>query len=307
LIFDTAKLSRTRLKPYITNDIEPVLMNAITITFSLLLMTKTSIASEQDYSHIDVQGHRGARAVLPENSLPALQYALELGVDTLEFDMGVTKDGVVVVMHDQEINPEICQYKDGRSAEKGLWLHELSLNQVKQFDCGSRQNPRFEKQKTIPNTEIPTLSEVFEMVANSKLENAKTVLFNIETKSNPQKPHAQPAPAEFVEAVLKVVKEFDLESRVTLQSFDPATLIAANEIAPNLQLSALFSDKPDNWLEAAESVGADIISPHHSLLRRKDVEEIQDAGLAVIPWTANSKRQWAKLDDPKALLDYLDR
>ncbi len=290
-----------------------------------MLMTASSVGAEQnpanimdqDYSHIDVQGHRGARAVLPENSLPALQYALELGVDTLEFDLGVTKDGVVVLMHDQKINPVICRYKDGREAEEGLWLHELNLEQVKKFDCGAKQNPRFAKQQTVPGTEIPTLREVFEMVKGSELENSKTVLFNIETKSDPNKPHAQPSPNDFVEAVASVVKEYDLESRVTLQSFDPATLIAAKEIAPNLQISALFRDKPDDWLEAAEAVGADIISPHHNLLGRNDVEEIQEAGLAVIPWTANSKRQWARLlklnvdgiitDDPEALLEYLGR
>jgi glycerophosphoryl diester phosphodiesterase len=266
---------------------------------------------------IDVQGHRGARAVLPENSLPALKYALELGVDTLEFDMGVSKDGTVVVIHDQQINPIICQYKDGSKAEQDLWIHQLTLEQIKQFDCGSKQNPRFERQVSVANTEIPTLAEVFEMVANSGLANAKKIAFNIETKSDPSKPHAQPEAEEFVEAVVKVVRQYGLESRVTLQSFDPATLIAANDIAPNLQLSALFREKPDDWLDAAESIGADIISPHHSLLGRKDVEQIQDAGLAVIAWTANSKRQWARLirlgvdgiitDDPEALLKYLER
>ena len=300
-------------------------MKQIAIVLSLVFMTASGVGAEQnsanimdqDYSHIDVQGHRGARAVLPENSLPALQYALELGVDTLEFDLGVTKDGVVVLMHDQQINPVICQYKDGREVEEELWLHELSLEQVKQFDCGSKKNPRFDKQQTVPGAEIPTLKEVFDMVKHSELENSKTVLFNIETKSDPSKPHAQPSPNDFVEAVASVVKEFDLESRVTLQSFDHRTLIAAKEIAPNLQISALFRDKPDDWLEAAEAAGADIISPHHNLLGRKDVEEIQEAGLAVIPWTANSKRQWARLlklnvdgiitDDPEALLEYLGR
>ena len=292
-------------------------MKTVILTLSLLIMTNPLPAKEQDYSHIDVQGHRGARAVLPENSLVAFQHALDLGVDTLELDMGVTKDGIVVVIHDQQINPVICQYKDGSEIEHGLWVNQLSLEEIKQFDCGSKQNPRFERQVTVPDTEIPTLEEVFEMVKNSKANNAKTVLFNIETKSDPSKPHAQPEPQAFVSAVLDVVQKYDLESRVTLQSFDPATLIAANEIAPNLQLAALFESKPDDWIEAAEAVGADIISPHHSLLSRKDVEYIQDAGLAVIPWTANSKRQWAKLlkqgvdgiitDDPEALLNYLGR
>ncbi len=287
-------------------------MKALILALTLLIMINPGFAHS-----IDVQGHRGARAVLPENSLPALQYALEVGVDTLEFDMGVSKDGVVVVVHDQTINPEICQYKDGSQAKSNLWIHQLSLEQIKQFDCGSKPNPRFENQTVVPGTEIPTLAEVFDMVSGSDLANAKTVNFNIETKSNPEIPHAQPEPESFVRAVLDVVQRYGFESRVTIQSFDPATLLAAKTLAPDLQRSALFRHKPQDWIAAAESVGADIISPHHSLIDRKDVAEIQNTGLAIIPWTANSKRQWAKLlklgvdgiitDDPEALLNYLER
>jgi len=210
-------------------------MKASIFAINLLIMIDLSIAQS-----VEVQGHRGARAVLPENSLPALQYALEVGVDTLEFDMGVSKDGVVVVIHDQTINPEICQYKDGTQAKSDLWVHQLSLEQIKQFDCGSKQNPRFEKQTVVPGTEIPTLAEVFDMVSRSDLDNAKTVNFNIETKSNPKIPHAQPKPESFVRAVLDVVQHYGFESRVTIQSFDPATLLAAKALAPDLQRSALF-------------------------------------------------------------------
>lgn len=267
--------------------------------------------------HIDVQGHRGARAVLPENSLAAFKYALELGVDTLEFDTSVSKDGVVVVTHDQKINPIICQYKNGRDAEEDLWLHQLSLTEIKQFDCGSKKNPRFENQQTIAGTEIPTLNEVFELVSSSALANAKTVLFNIETKSDPLTPHAQPMPDEFVSAIYKVIKEYGFENRVTLQSFDHRTLLSAAQIAPELQRSALFKYAPDDWLEAALAADAHTVSPHHQIIDRKSISLMQDEGLAVIPWTANSKRQWARLlklgvdgiitDDPKALLEYLER
>lgn len=267
--------------------------------------------------HIDVQGHRGARAVLPENTLAAFEYALEIGVDTLEFDMGISKDGHVVVMHDQKINPVICQYKDGKPIEDDLWLHQLSLAEIKQFDCGSKINPRFKDQKLVPGTEIPTLKEVFEMVKDSPLANAKTVLFNIETKSDPLFPHAQPEPDAFVEAVYDVIKEFGFEHRVTLQSFDHRTLLSAARLAPDLQRSALFSDAPEDWLEAALAADAHVMSPHHQIIDRKSVTAMQDEGLAVIPWTANSKRQWARLlklgvdgiitDDPKALMEYLER
>lgn len=276
-------------------------------------MINDTEATEQ----LDVQGHRGARAVLPENTLAAFEYALELGVDTLEFDMGVSKDGEVVVMHDQKLNPVICQYKNGKPINGELWIHQLSLAEIKQIDCGSKVNPRFEHQKIVPGSEIPTLKEVFRMVSESALTNAKTVLFNIETKSNPLFPDAQPEPDTFVEAVYEVIKEFGFEHRVTLQSFDHRTLLSAARLAPDLQRSALFSDAPEDWLEAALAADAHVVSPHHQIIDRKSVTTMQDEGLAVIPWTANSKRQWARLlklgvdgiitDDPKALMEYLER
>jgi len=267
--------------------------------------------------NIDVQGHRGARAVLPENSIPAFEYALDIGVDTLEFDMGVTRDGVVVVIHDQQINPVICQRKDGSEVAPGLLVHQLTLKEIKEFDCGARLNPRFKNQRLIPGTEIPTLADVFDLVRDSDLAAAKTVLFNIETKSDPRKPEAQPTPSEFVEAVVKVVREYGFEKRTTLQSFDHRTLRAAKEIAPELRLAALFKEKPENWVAAADAAEADIVSPHFKLINAKQVKEMQDAGLAVIPWTANSKRQWEQLvkmgvdgiisDDPEPLLEFLGR
>jgi len=258
---------------------------------------QSTMASDQ----LEIQGHRGARSVLPENSLPALQHALELGVDTLEFDMGVSKDGVVVVVHDQTINPAICQHQDGSAIEEELWVHQLTLEEIKSFDCGSKLNPRFPRQTLIPGTEIPTLAEVFEMVENSKLANAKTVLFNIETKSDPRKPHAQPTPAKFVEAVLKVVDEFGLRERVCLQSFDHRTLVEAHRQAP----------------EMLRSAKSEIVSPNFKAIDKQDVDAIHEAGLRVIPWTANTDEQWASLieigvdgiitDDPEPLLEKLGR
>lgn len=281
------------------------------------MLNHSDAAQTIDQPHIDVQGHRGARAVLPENTLAAFEYALEIGVDTLEFDMGVSQDGVVVIAHDQKINPIICQYKNGDAVNEDLWIHQLSLAEIKQFDCGSKKNPRFENQQSIKGAEIPTLKEVFEMVSNSDLESAKRVMFNIETKSEPNLAHAQPEPDDFVLAVYEVIKEFDFEARVTLQSFDHRTLLSAATLAPELQRSALFSNAPEDWLEAALAAEAHIISPHHQIIDRRSVNLMQEEGLAVIPWTANSRRQWSRLlklgvdgiitDDPKALMEYLER
>ena len=286
------------------------------IKTQLTLAVLTAVLSSPSYS-FDVQGHRGARTVLPENSLPAFEYALEIGVDTLELDTGVSKDGVVVVAHDQKINTTICQYKNGAKAEKDLWLHQLDLEQIKAFDCGSRVNPRFKKQQLIPNTEIPTLREVFELVQTSALPNAKTVLFNIETKSNPRYPKAQPEPTQFAELILELVAEFGLQDRVTIQSFDHRTLLATKEIAPEIGLAALYRDNLSDWVTPTLAAGASIVSPKHTNLTAKEVEAIHAAGLKVIPWTANNEKAWRKLidmnvdgiitDDPAPLLKMLGR
>lgn len=284
------------------------------IILASAIMTNVAISKSKQ---IEVQGHRGARSVLPENSLPALRHALELNVDTLEFDMGVTKDGVVVVVHDQKINPVICQYQDGTPVSQELWIHELTLAQVKAFDCGSKLNPRFPLQTTVPGTQIPSLAEVFDMVTQSDLPQAKTVLFNIETKSDPDKPHAQPEPEEFVKAVLKVVNDYDLADRVCLQSFDHRTLIAAHKQAPNMLRAALFRHIPDDWVQATLAAKADIVSPYFKLIDKDDVTAIHKAGLRVIPWTANTNEEWEQLvdlgvdgiitDDPEPLLEKLGR
>src|SRR6266481_1027502 len=121
--------------------------------------------------NIQVHGHRGARAMRPENTLPAFEYAIAQGVDALELDMAVTKDNVVVVSHDPELRPPVCTGPRERVA-----IHELTLAEVRQWDCGAKQNPLFAKQQTVPGTKMPTLDEVFALAPKGKF------LFNIETK-----------------------------------------------------------------------------------------------------------------------------
>jgi len=264
---------------------------------------------------IEVQGHRGARSVLPENTLAAFEYALQVGVDTLEFDLGVTSDDVVVVMHDQKINQTLCQYLDGSAIEHSKWLHEMTLEDVKTIDCGAKPNPRFPQQSLRPQSQIPTLDEVFNLVHTSSLANAKTVLFNIETKSDPKTPHAQPEPIHFIELILPLIEKYDLVERVTIQSFDHRTLRAAKQLAPSITLSALFKDPPLDWLAATKEAQADVVSPYYKIIDRKSVAIMQAAGLKVIPWTANTETSWQTLidygvdgiisDDPEPLLKFL--
>ncbi len=267
--------------------------------------------------HFDVQGHRGARSVLPENTLPAFMYALEIGVDTLELDLATTDDRQVVIVHDQVVNQTICKSSSLSAEHQKAWIHDLTLEQVKSFDCGSYPHPGFPQQVAVPNTKIPTLAELFEAVAQSGLSNRDTVRFNIETKSNPANPAAQAEPKEFVELVLQVVDKFDLRDRITLQSFDHRTLVEAHRQAPEVKRAALFRTTPDDWLVAAEAAHADIVSPRGNLIDAQSVAQMQSAGYLVIPWTANTQAQWRALismgvdgiitDDPEPLLQLLGR
>ncbi len=281
--------------------------------------TRTSFASRVVAvpDSFDVQGHRGARARFPENTLPAFLYALEIGVDTLELDLGVSQDGHVVILHDQVVNSDICQSTVLSEAQAQQWVHQLTLSQIKSFDCGRQRNASFPNQQAVPNTPIPTLAELFQAIAESNHPNAQTVLFNIETKSNPANPLAQPQPADFVARVLEVVRHFGVVERVTLQSFDHRTLVAAYQQAPSIKRAALFRDAPADWIAAANAAQADIISPRGNLITADSVAAMQAAGFKVIPWTANTVEQWLGLinmgvdgiitDDPEPLLELLGR
>ena len=254
-------------------------------------------------SEVLIHGHRGARAVRPENTIPAFEYAIEVGVDVLELDLSVTKDNVVVVSHDAHVNPVIC-----KDAPAKLAIRELTLEQLKRFDCGSLKNPAQPKQKPVPGTSIPTLSEVLKLAPRGKFE------FNIETKISAKYPELAPSPEEFVKLVLDVVKQHKLEDRIILQSFDFRTLHAMKKIAPKMRLSALYEGPAKSFVAIAKEAGAGIISPQYRLVTKAEVDAAHQAGLQVVPWTANTPSDWQRLidcgvdaiitDDPSELVAY---
>src|ERR1700691_6763829 len=253
-----------------------------------------------------VHGHRGARALRPENTLPAFEYAIAQGVDALDLDMAVTKDNVLVVSHDPLLHPPVCS---GPVPE--ALIHELTLAQVREWDCGKVQNPAFPRQQTVPGTRMPTLEEVFALAPKGKF------LFNIETKIFADHPELTPSPEEFVRLVLVEVRKHHLESRVILQSFDFRTLHAMKLAAPEIALSALYSGDPKDFTAIAKEAGAGIVSPEFHLVTPEQVRVAHAAGLQVAPWTADTPEDWDRLvaagvdaiitDDPAALLERLGR
>lgn len=288
----------------------------------------------------DLQGHRGARGLLPENTLPAFEKAIELGVSTLELDVGVTKDGVVVISHDRALNPEITRDASGAYLSAPVLVNRLSLAEIKTYDVGridanSAYAKRFPDQQAIDGTRMPALSALFKQV--SKM-GAGSIRFNIETKISPEKPHETVSPEVFARKVLDVVREHGMQSRVTIQSFDWRTLqiiqtmqkgqgkrvltsclTAEQPWANNVQPR---SDKGPFWtgsVRAADhsdvpsmvkAAGCDVWSPYFADITPALVNKAHSLGLKVIPWTTNSEAEMSAVIDAGAdglITDYPDR
>jgi len=245
---------------------------------------------------IQVHGHRGCRGFRPENTLAAFHEALSFGVDVLELDLAVTKDGVIVVSHNPDIDPAICLGPDGKPAEEKA-IHSLTLAEVQGYDCGSLKNPKFERQIPVPGQRIPRLAEVFDLVKDSSFPGAKTVEFNIETKIFPGDPDKAPAPAEFAKAVADVVKKHGLESRVIVQSFDRRTLDELRKLEPRIRRSMLTSDNLVDFAAVAKAQKVDIISPYYLWITKPDVDALHKLKVQVAPWTVNDEAGWAKVID----------
>ncbi len=267
-------------------------------------------SSTLNAQEIDLQGHRGTRGLMPENTLPAFARALSIGVTTLELDLAVTRDNVVVVSHNLRLNREITRNQAGK------WLREDGAD-VGAINPASRYAARFSSQTAVNGTVIPTLDQVFDLVKRS---GNKTVRFNIETKLYPQEPDLAPAPTEFVEAVLKVIRGQQMSDRVTIQSFDWRTLQVVQKLAP--EIPTAYLSVAQSWLDTLQSgksgaspwlAGFDIDqfqqsepraikaaagriwSPYHKEVTREKIDLAHQLGLEVVVWTVNEPRRMEEL------------
>ena len=282
----------------------------------LALMLLTGPALAQKAPRIEVQGHRGAMARLPENTLPAFQHALEVGADTLEFDLAVTSDDCIIVHHDLTIDPELCLSKGGQKLEEGIAIRSRTLAQMKELDCGSLLSPEFPRQKTLPGTPIPTLDEVFELVKRTKTGAARKVRFNIELKGVPAKTELTPPVEVFVRLLLEVTRKHDMEARISVQSFDHRLLHEVRKQAPKVPLAALIGKSLPDLVALNSNLKAEIISPCKDWITAPDVAALHKAGTRVVVWTANTPEDWDRLidmrvdgiitDNPEALIQHLD-
>lgn len=243
-------------------------------------------------STIQVQGHRGERGNLPENSIPAFIGALKKGVDVLELDVVISKDSQVVVSHEPWMLALYMTTPEGDSIpqdkEKEYNLYQMDYAEIKQFDGGSRGNVRFPQQQKM-KTYKPLLSEVFDTVAATiKAEGLEPVKFNIEIKSVPEEYDVfQPQPEAFVDLVMQVITDHSMEKQVNVQSFDPAILEVMHSRYPEIELAFLVGDGTYEANKSILTFKPEIYSPHYRLLDSSQIASIRKDVLKVIPWTVN--------------------
>ena len=306
-------------------------MNAVRLVAPLL-----AVALAVPAMAFDLQGHRGARGLAPENTLAAFAKALAIGVTTLETDLAVTRDGVVVLAHDPDLNPALVRDGGAWLAQRGPPIRALTLAELQRYDVGrldpaSGYGRQWAQQVASDGERIPTLAALFELAR----ETGKPVRFNLETKITPRSGDATLDAEAFAEVVIGAVRKAGMSSRTTLQSFDWRTLVAAKRLEPSIVTACLTAEggsfdtvKPDatgrspwhagiapgdhggSLPKMARAAGCRTWSPNHASLTRERVDEARALGLAVLPWTVNEASDMARLIDwgvDGLITDYPDR
>ena len=272
-------------------------------------------------SALDIEAHRGGRGLFPENTLVSFANALSMGVSTLELDISVTRDGIIVVSHDRVLNPDIARASDGKYvAVPGVPLIGLSLDEVKQFDVGqirpgSTYAAQFPDQRAVPGTRIPTLKELIDLVRRS---GDRKVRLNIETKIDPNLPQESPPPERFVSLLIDFLRAEKFEDRVMVQSFDWRTLQLVQRLAPQIPTVYLtlqtgrdptvFPDRASEWSagfnpaehgrsipRTIKAAGGAIWSPYRGDVTPELVSESHAIGLKVVVWTVNQPEDMARM------------
>ncbi|MBX9946148.1 MAG: glycerophosphodiester phosphodiesterase [Reyranella sp.] len=267
----------------------------------------------------DLQGHRGARGLAPENTLAGFKVALETGVSTLETDLAVTRDEVVVISHDPVLNPDLTRRPDGQwLATPGPAIRTLTREDLRGYDVGrlnpaSRYGQQWPEQKPVDGQRIPTLAELFVLAG-------PTVRFNVEIKIDPGKPDLTLDPARFAQLTVEAVRKAGTAARTTVQSFDWRAVREMRRLAPEIATACLSieggnfdtvqraSGRPSPWLggldlavhdgslpRLARAAGCAVWSPFWRNVTAENVKEAQALGLKVIPWTVNMPADMERL------------
>jgi glycerophosphoryl diester phosphodiesterase len=253
--------------------------------------------------HFDLQGHRGCRGLMPENTIPAMIKAIDLGVTTIEMDVVITKDLQVLVSHEPFFSHEITTKPNGglvtKAEEKLLNIYKMDYDEVKKYDVGMKRHPRFPGQEKIKAVK-PLLSELIDNTeAYSVTKKLKPVRYNIEIKSDPATDDTyHPKPEVFVDLLIKTIEAKSIHERVTIQSFDIRPLQYLHERYPAYTVALLIEiDNKQHFDEQLNELGfiPPIYSPEKTLVNRGLVNACHKKGIKIIPWTVNEPERFKEL------------
>lgn len=272
---------------------------------------------------LEVQGHRGARGLWPENTLAAFAGALGLGVSALELDCGMTRDGVLVVTHDPELNPDLTRGADGRFlAATGARIFDLTWGELQSYDVGrlkpgSAYAARFPEQEAVDGERIPRLADV---LALARARGRGSVRVAVEVKTFPEQPELTAGPETFAAALRQVVEATDALGIVSIMAFDWRVLAAVRRLMPAVPTVALTEQQNGGdtvrigapqlspWLDGldparfgnsvvrlVEATGARTWGPDYQDLNAERIAEAHALGLRVVPWTVNATADMERL------------
>jgi glycerophosphoryl diester phosphodiesterase len=244
----------------------------------------------------DAQGHRGCRGLMPENTIPAMLHAIDLGVTTLEMDVVITADKQVVLSHEPFMSWEISTRPDGgqftAQEEKQYNIYRMTYAELSKWDVGIKAHPRFKQQQRMAAVK-PLLSSLIDSVEAYIKKNAlKPVQYNIETKSDPAGDGVfHPLPEEFTQLVMEIVLQKGIQQRVIIQSFDLRTLQVLHKKYPEIRSALLvegYSKLSMDQHLAELGFQPTIYSPEYSLVNEALVKACVAKGMKLIPWTVNT-------------------
>jgi glycerophosphoryl diester phosphodiesterase len=266
------------------------------IFLSLLIATGASAQQK-----IDVQSHRGGRALMPENTIPAMIHAIDLGTRTLELDCVISSDNKVLVSHDVYMSSDFMRKPDGtdidKKDEKNYAIYKMTYDSIRKFDAGTKPHPQFPDQHKM-KTYKPLLSELIDSVeAYVKLHHLKPVYYNMETKCSPEGDGIyHPTPDVFSALVMSVINKKHIADRVTIQSFDIRTLQVIHKDFPKQSTALLIMNK-NSFADNITTLGftPTIYSPYYSLVTPELVKEAHEKKVAVLPWTVNEVADMEKM------------
>jgi glycerophosphoryl diester phosphodiesterase len=265
---------------------------------------KNADMGKAPYPAFSTEAHRGGRGLMPENTIPAMKNAIDLGITTLEMDTHITVDGQVVLSHDEYINPLFSLGRDGKdiSADeaKQLVLYKMPYAVLKQYDVGSKYYSKFPRQKKM-KTYMPLLGELIDSVQNYiKSGHKRQVFYNIETKCSAEGDGLyNPQPEEFVRLLMDVIEKKKITAYVVIQSFDKRTIQIIHKKYPDVRTSYLVQDKAtaEDYIKQLGFTPF-IISPVYKIVDARFVKSCHDNHIKVLPWTVNTRDE---IDSLKSL------